>query len=352
MILLIRHRQRLKRILIVAVISGFLLSACLPPLPSPEATITPILPTSTNTPIPLPTSTLAPLGEVGNPLRLAVVAEEFDQIQLNAAIELASQLDSLTGYHIQAEMVSSYTDVMDRLRNQTIQIAFLPPLTYLLAQRRNQAQVALLSNHFGVYQYGSRFLGHKDKNFTVYFDPATNQSTADASIALRQLSNQRPCWTEPASTSGFIIPAGLLLQNQVPIEPAVVIQSHTAVVRALYTGGICDFGATFAYTGDPRTASSLSDMPGVEDEIIVIWQSDAIIPNTNISYLPHLNEEMQQVLTQAFLEIAATEDGLILLTNAVAYEIQALKEVDDSIYDPIRTIIRQTQTDLNATIGK
>jgi hypothetical protein len=75
----------------------------------------------------LPTSTLAPLGEVGNPLRLAVVAEEFDQIQLNAAIELASQLDSLTGYHIQAEMVSSYTDVVDGCETRPFKLPFCPP---------------------------------------------------------------------------------------------------------------------------------------------------------------------------------------------------------------------------------
>jgi phosphonate transport system substrate-binding protein len=350
--LIFPHCHQLKRILIAALIAVLLLTACFPPLPSPEATITPILPTPTLTPVPLPTSTLAPIGEEGNPLRLAVVSESFDQNQLNTAIQLAARLDELSGYRIQAEMFSSYDEVVNGLRNQTIQIAFLPPLTYLLAQRRFQAQAALLSNHFGVYQYGSQFLAHRDSQFNIYFDPQTNQSTAEAGTALVQFFDKRPCWTEPDSTSGYIVPAGLLVQYRVPLEPAVLIQSHTSVIRALFTGGICDFGATFAYTGDPRTASSLSDMPGVEDEIVVIWQSDAIIPNTNVSFHPVLEEDVREALTEAFLEVSSTDDGLDLLTNATAYEIQALKVIDDSIYDPLRTIVRQTETDLNTTIGK
>jgi phosphonate transport system substrate-binding protein len=329
-----------------------LLSACLPALPSPQATITPIPPTPTVTPVPLPTSTLPPLGQPGNPIRLAVVSEDFNQDQFDAAIQLAAQLDELSGVRIQAEMYLSYQEVLDGLRDQTIQIAFLPPLTYLLAQRRFQAELGLLINHFGVYQYGTQFLAHKDTQFSVYFDPQSNQSTADAQIALNQFAGQRPCWTEPDSISGFILPAGLLLQYQVATDPAVIIQTHVAVIRALYARGICDFGATFAYTGDPRTASSLSDLSNVEENIVVIWQSDAVIPNTNIAYQSRLAEEIRSIFNEAFLEIASTEEGLILLTSALNYEVQALKEGDDSIYDPLRAIIRQTQTDLNATVGR
>jgi phosphonate transport system substrate-binding protein len=349
--MILRDNQLLKRVCISALIVGLFLSACLPPLPPPQPTITPLPPTATHTPIPVPTSTLPPLGESGNPLRLAVVSENFDQEQFNAAIELSALLDQLTGYRIQAEMYTSYQEVMDGLRNQTVQIAFLPPLTYLLAQRRFAADVALLSNHFGVYQYGSKFLAHKDSNFSVYFDPQTNQSTADGMVALRQFANRRPCWTEPSSTSGFILPEGLLIQNQVTIQPPVIIQSHTAVIRALYARDICDFGATFAYTGDPRTASSLSDLNSVEDEIVVVWQSEAVIPNTNISFHPRI-EQFREALTEAFLEVASTEEGLALISNAIDYEVQALKAVDDSIYDPLRTIVRDAKTDLNEAIGR
>jgi phosphonate transport system substrate-binding protein len=349
--MILRNNPLLKRVCISAIIVGLFLSACLPPLPPPQPTITPLPPTATPTPIPVPTSTLPPLGESGNPLRLAVVSENFDQEQFDAAIELSAQLDRLTGYRIQAEMYTSYQEVMDGLRNQSVQIAFLPPLTYLLAQRRFSADVALLSNHFGVYQYGSKFLAHKDSNFSIYFNPENNQSTADALVALRQFAGRRPCWTEPSSTSGFILPAGLLVQHQVDTQPAVIIQSHTAIVRALYARDICDFGATFAYTGDPRTASSLSDLNSVEDEIIVVWQSDAVIPNTNISFHPMI-VQFREALTEAFLEIASTEAGLSLISNAIDYEVQALKAVDDSIYDPLRTIVRDANTDLNGTIGR
>jgi phosphonate transport system substrate-binding protein len=341
----------LRTILFTAILPGLLLSACLPALPPTQATITPLAPTATTAPVALPTP-LPPLGDPGNPLRLAVVSETSDAAQLEAAIQLAARLDELTGVRLQAEIFPTYEDVLLGLRNEVIQIAFLPPLTYLLAQRRNQADVALLINQFGVYQYGSKFLAHKDSQFNIYFDPQTNQSTADAPTALGQLSGKRPCWTETDSISGYILPAGLLEQNQVSTEPAVLIQSHTAVIRALHARGICDFGATFAHTGDPRTASSVADLPGVQEEIVVIWQSDAIIPNTNISYHPSLPDDLRASLTASFLEIASTQEGLTLLTNALAFEVQALRAETDSIYDPLRAMIRYTQTDLNGTVGR
>jgi hypothetical protein len=162
---------------------------------------------------------------------------------------------------------------------------------------------------------GVDFWGIKTKSFTVYFDPATNQSTADASISFTPVSNQRPCWTEPASTSGFIFQPVYCSKIRYPLNQPLLfnpIQLSCAPYIPVVSAILARPSLIQAILAQ---ASSLSDMPGVEDEIIVIWQSDAIIPNTNISYLPHLNEEMQQVLTQAFLEIAATEDGLILLTK-------------------------------------
>jgi phosphonate transport system substrate-binding protein len=234
------------------------------------------------------------------------------------------------------------------------EIAFLPPLTYLYASERGLVEAALLTNHFGVYEYGTQFLANAEAGFTIYFDPLSGQNSAGPEVALPQFAGKRPCWVDPGSVSGYVVPAGLLATNQITIGTAAFSQSHTAVIRALYIKGVCDFGATFSFTGDPRTASSvLADLPDAIDRIPVVWRSEAVIPNLNISYLTGLSEQTRNNLNQAFVELAAGEEGRSVLTSATGgYEIDALKVVDDSLYDDLRKYSRALELDLSGLLGK
>ncbi len=201
--------------------------------------------------------------------------------------------------------------------------------------------------------YGTQFVANADSHFTVYYDPVKGQSTADAANALRQLAGKRPCWVEPASPSGFVLPTGILAQESIETLPAVLVREHTAVIRALYNPGICDFGATFAGSGDPRTASSLqADLPDVMDRVIVLWQSEPIIPNLNVSFIPGLPQPVRVKLMNALIELAQSGEGKTLLSAANQYEIGGMKPVDDSFYDPLRSAIDAAGIDLVPLLGR
>lgn len=150
------------------------------------------------------------------------------------------------------------------------------------------------------------------------------------------------------------MPAGLLQQNNILTQPAVLAQSHTATIRALYIKGICDFGATFAISGDPRTASAImDDLPDVMNRVIIIWRTEAVIPNWNLSLLAGLSEGDRYTLTNAFLDLSKAEDGKALLTlSAAGYQIEDIKIVEDSIYDPLREAIGALNLDLQDMLGK
>ncbi len=174
----------------------------------------------------------------------------------------------------------------------------------------------MIVNHFGVYAYGTQFLANVNQGATAYFDPVTNQNTADPVTALGQFAGLRPCWTEPESISGYILPAGILSQIGVITQPAVWSQTSSAVIRSLYVEGVCEIGATFAISGDPRTSSEILDnLPDVMDRVVVIWRSDPIIPNLSLSFTPPVDEKLAKELNAAWQEIDQQPEALVLVVD-------------------------------------
>ncbi len=252
---------------------------------------------------------------------------------------------------MQSKTYAKYADLISDLRAGKVHIVFLQPFTYLWAQERGLVRPAFVTNHFGVYQYGGQFLANVTSNFTIYFDPAKNLNTTNAAIALKQFENKRPCWVEPTSASGYVVPLGLLAEQGVKIKDGVITLSHTSVVRALYVNGICDFGITFATTGDPRTASAITqDLTDVMNRVVIIYQIDPIIPNLNISFHTSVPKEMRDDLSFALQNLV--KDQKQLFSNANDYEISDLQPADDTLYDPLRKYLKLSEVNLDTLLGK
>jgi len=319
------------------------------PSASPTATITKtatLVFKETRTPTPYPP------GSPENPLILGLVSPSPDKVSVDSANQLAKKLADFSGYTIFQHIYPTYPDLLEMMQQGRVHIAFLPPLTYILANEKGIAEVGLLTNHYGVYQYGLQFLANKNSNFTPYYDPVTGLSTAGADQALQQFAGKRPCFVEPTSPSGFIIPTGLLIQNRIPFLDPVITQSHIAVIRALYIRDICDFGVTFAISGDPRTSSALNDLPDVKNQVPIVWLSDPMVPSTNLSFVPDLRDDIRQNMTTVFQDLVHTEDGKQLLSKATNYDIQDMKPIADEVYDPLRLTIFYASVDLETLVGK
>jgi len=317
---------------------------------------TPVSPTLTVTATFPPTFTPTPLpfGTGSNPFVIGLVSETEDPQIAAAAAELASRISNLAKVSVVGRVYPSYAQLLEAMEKKEVHITWLPPLTYLYASSEGLADVALLTNHFGVYLYGTQFLANVNNEFTPYFDPISGLSSADAATALEQFADLRPCYFDEESASGYILPAGMLQQNNINTQPAVLAQSHTAIIRALYIQGVCDFGATFAISGDPRTASAIQgDLTDVMNRVIVIWRSEAVIPNVSLSFLAGLSEGDRHTLTTAFLDLARADDGKALLSlSANGYQIEDIKPVDDTIYDPLRDAAEALNLELENFLGK
>lgn len=290
-----------------------------------------------------PTPEPAPVevGTEANPIIMALAPSATSQELQTGGQAIADKLAEMTGYKITVSVPTNYAALVEAMGSGNAHMGFLPPLAYMLAKFRGYADVGLAvlraeSDHYG-FQYVAnvaRVDAEGKAMFTSYYDAATGENTADAATALAQFAGKKPCWTDPLSTSGYVLPIGLLRSLDIKPRTGAWVQGHSTVINSVYLspgGEICDFGATFV---DART-TVVKSFADVNDKVQIIFVSDPIIPNDNISFASNVSDEVRQKLTTALLELAGTEEGRTLLKNG-GYDIGGLKEVDDTFYDDFR----------------
>jgi phosphonate transport system substrate-binding protein len=316
-----------------------------------EPTQTPIPPTQTVTL--KPTFTPFPLGSKDNPYIITSTATTENSEETELALkEIATYLSDQSGQVFIAKIYSDYQSLLFDLQKKKIHFAWLPPIPYIVANRNNAAIPVVLINSYGIYFYGVQFFADKDSGFEIYYDEDSGESTAPAKDALAQFSDLTPCWVDPDSLSGYLVPIGLLNDQGIEVSEGIFAHSASAVIRSLYIKGICDFGVTYAHTGDPRTASSLSDLPDVQERIVTIWRSDPIISMMNLSAYPDLDSRLVQKVAEILTEYSHIQEGKDNLSQATNSSVEAIKPINDASYEPLRHYLGAAGVDIQTLIDK
>jgi len=311
-------------------------------------------PTETPAPVVTPTveeSPLPPTGELGlaeNPLILALPPSANSGEQINAAREIAAQFMERTGYVVVVTVPDSYGDLVDALENGNAHIVLLDPLSYALAYQKDlvHAQYAIVKET--KIKYGAQFLAPRKGGYTSYFNPEIGLNTADSNVALAQFSDRKPCWSEETSPSGHVIPLGLLNQAQVRTRPAAFVGGQPTVVRSLYVGGICDFGATYI---DARKFPSLEDeMPDLIEQVLVIWQTPDIIPYEVLAFSTNMPLSMRNLFFDLIPAVLQTDAGNAAFK--MAFDIDEIQAVNDGDFNEFHIFVKESRVDLSLLLGK
>jgi phosphonate transport system substrate-binding protein len=329
--------KKLFAVVSLLVASVLLLSACGPTAtPTPEVVVTEPPVVATEPPA-------AALGSPENPLIMALAPSATTQELQTGGAAIAAKLSELTGYTITTVVPTNYAAMIEAMGAGNAHIGWLAPVQYIVAHGNGYADVALSTIRNGSNHYGFQYVANAAAGFTSYYDPATAMTTADAATALAQFADKKPCWTDPLSASGYILPYGLLKANDVSVKTGAWVQGHPTVIKSVYLsprGEICDFGASYI---DARS-NVAADFPDVNDVVQIIWVSEPFIPNDNVSFASNVPEDMRAILTQALLDLASTEEGINLLKSG-GYSIQGLEVVDDSFYDEFRVYLEASGVD-------
>jgi phosphonate transport system substrate-binding protein len=303
-----------------------------------------------------PTNTFPPafptveLGLAENPLILALPPARNGHAnspeQINAAKVIASQFTERTGYTVVTVVPDSYTALVDSLSKGNAHIVVLDPYAYELAYQGDWVRASYAVLKDGEGKYGAQFLAARKAGFTSYFDEQADENLEEADVALAQLANKKPCWSDETSPSGYVVPLGYLNENQIPTKPAAFVAGHPTVVRSLYVGGICDFGATYI---DARKFPSLEDeFPDLIEQVIILWQIPPIIPHNVLAFSTDMPQGMRGLFSSIIPAIMQTESGRAAFKTA--YDIDELEPVNDGYYEDFRIYVGESGVELTTLV--
>lgn len=265
---------------------------------------------------PTPTAEMEEMEAEEVSLTMSFVPSGDTQEIITGGEEIERLLEAETGYEITTNVATSYAAVVEAMCAENVDIGWLNTFGYLVAREKCGVDVILGTVRFGTPFYTGQIIARADSGI---------ESIAD-------IEGKVMCWTDPLSTSGYIIPSLMLQAEGIDLEAdladTVMAGSHDNVVLAVYNGD-CDAGATYV---DARGTVE-DEFPDVREQVVVITESPEI-PNDTVSVRPDLPEDVVQNIQQALLTIADTEEGQEALFTV--YEIEDLQEVDDSFYDAFR----------------
>ena len=253
------------------VATAMLLSACgtaATPTPAPTA-VPPVVVPPTAVPVP----TTNPLGTAADPIVMAFAPSTSSQTLTTGGQALADKLKVITGLEFKVTVPTNYAALIEAMGSGNAEVGWLPPAAYIVAKAKGYANVAIVALRNGSDHYAFQFIANKARvdagTFKVYYDPATGKDTADAATALAQFAGKKPCYTDPLSASGYLVPSGFLASNGIKTLAGAWVQGHPTVVKSIYlspAGEICDFGATYTPMAD--VSKTFAD---VNDKVAVVY---------------------------------------------------------------------------------
>ena len=114
-----------------------------------------------------------------------------------AANAFATTLTRLSGVPIRALVASDYAGVIEAIRSRRVELAFVHPVGYVLANREAGCQILVRDVWQGKTAYTARFYVRKDSGIQRVED----------------LRGKTVAFVDPASSSGYIYPMVLLIKQ-------------------------------------------------------------------------------------------------------------------------------------------
>jgi phosphonate transport system substrate-binding protein len=255
------------------------------------------------------------------PLHLVLTPSQKPTDLLTAGEEFGRVLGQLVGAPVRVSVASDYAAVIEALRNQTADLAFVHPAGYVLANREAKARIVAKNQWHGKTTFTARFYVRKDSGIKT----------------LEDLRGKTMAFVDPASSSGYIYPMVLLIQkglvkNRDPktfFREVMFAGSHDASMRALLNGHV-DAIVSF----DMAREQYLKD-PAERERIVFVAETPPI-PEAGIAAREKLDAATFAKVRDALLKIGGPQHAALLKR---LYDIDGFEPAEDREYDPVRAAI-------------
>jgi len=264
-------------------------------------------------------------GDSGKPTKVLrvgfVPAEDAQQVMQNAQ-PIVEILRRQLGMEVQPFVATDYTGVVEALRVNKLDIAFLTPASYVLAKNEANVKVVLKSERKGIPFYYAAIITRADSGIKTLGD----------------LRGKSFAFGDSLSTTGNIIPRRMFKERGIdPVrdfKQVLYSGGHDATVLAVLNRKV-DAGATYANSPDSNDTAWMRYLKNSEDvkQIRAIAFSEPI-PADNLVVSASLDEVIAKKIVAVFVELSRGPEGKKMLRDL--YQIDGFVPATDKDYDSVR----------------
>jgi phosphonate transport system substrate-binding protein len=371
-----KHNRVSYLLMAALTIVATILAACGPAATTAAPTNTPVPPTNTpvpppptNTPVPpteTPDATATALAEIGteaHPIKVLFVPSVEADVIVAGGEKMAAALKEATGLTFEVSVPTSYAATIEEMcASPADTMGFIPGLGYVLANQLCGVDVSFKAVRFGYDVYWAQIIVPRDSDI---------QTVAD-------LNGKKWGYTDPGSTSGYMVPAAVFKQLGIVPGESVQTGGHNQAVKAVYDGTV-DFATSFyspptdVDTGKPVWSEEAPDIPDdLVESCAVNAEGNAIIcgnlrvrdaranirteapdviqkvriltispaiPNDTLSFGPDFPPELRTQIEEALVAYAATDGWKETIGAQDFYNWTGLSPAKDEEYDLIRVMV-------------
>jgi phosphonate transport system substrate-binding protein len=255
-------------------------------------------------------------------LRIGFVPSEDAQQVIQNAQPIVEILQKRLGMEVQPFVATDYTGIVEALRANKLDVAFLTPASYVLAKSEANVRVALKSERKGSPYYYAAIITRADSGIKTLDD----------------LRGKTFAFGDPLSTSANVFPRKMFHDHGIdPVRDFKHILysgGHDATVLAVLNGKV-DAGATYANSPDNQDTAWTRYLKTPENikKIRAIAFSDPI-PADNLVFNGNLDEKIAKTIEETFLSLSRDPNGKKMFRDL--YQIDGFLPATDKDYDSVR----------------
>ena len=256
-------------------------------------------------------------------LRVGLIPSEDAQAMIRSSQQVMDQLAARTGLKVKPFVANDYNGVIEALRANKLDIAYLGPFAYVLASEIAGAEAfaVAVTKKTGKSAYHSMVIARKDQG------PQT----------VEQLKGRTFAFVDPSSASGHLFPkAGLMaagLDADKGFSRVIFSGSHDASILAVANNKV-----DAAAVADRIFESAVNKGHAKAEDFTVVWRSQAI-PESPMVWRKNLDAATKQKVAAAMAEIKDLPWGDQGVLNGFA-------PTNDQAYDVVRQTAKTLKLEL------
>ncbi|MHC6225799.1 phosphonate ABC transporter substrate-binding protein [Pseudomonas sp. X10] len=268
---------------------------------------------------------LAPAVQAEQALTVGLIPSEDSQAMIKSSQLVLDQLQERLGMPIKPFVASDYNGVIEALRAGKLDVAYLGPFSYVLANQVAGAEAfaVAVTKKTGSSAYHSLIIARKDSGIRTLDD----------------LKSHTFAFVDPSSASGHLFPkAGLEQSGHDPkqlFSRVIFSGSHDASILAVENRKV-----DAAAVADRIFSGAVNAGQVKQDDFQVVWTSRDI-PESPMVWRKNLDPALQQKLRIAFAAIKDVPWGDQGMLNG-------FQPTGDSAYDVVRDTARVLDLDLRS----